>query len=219
MRIIDCEQGSPQWVRARLGIPTASCFDKIITPAEGKLSSQSAGYLHTLVAEWFLGEPMDADATDFMRRGTELEPQAAAWYEFEHDAKLTTVGLCLTDDGRVGASPDRLADHDGTVEFKCPAANTHVGYVLVGPPTKYRCQMQGQLWVCEREWCDFVSWNPYIPPVRYRVYRDDEFIGNMAAAVMEFCDKLDEAKATLADAKALYESEREDNEIPAELVT
>jgi len=32
MKVIDCEQGSDEWFMHRKGIPTASCFSKIVQP-------------------------------------------------------------------------------------------------------------------------------------------------------------------------------------------
>ena len=61
-------------------------------------------------------------------------------------------------------------------------------------PTTYTAQIQGQLWVCEREWCDFVSYQPEFPDnarllVR-RVFRDDAYIKNLEAQVIQFIYEL-----------------------------
>ena len=98
MKILRMEQGTPSWVEARLGIPTASCFDKILTKG-GKLSAQASGYMHQLVAEWLLGCPLDDFASGYMQRGTALEQRAVKWYEFTNDCEVDRVGLCVRDDG------------------------------------------------------------------------------------------------------------------------
>jgi len=54
----DIEQGSERWLQARLGIPTASAFDKIVT-STGKASTQSNAYMNKLLAEWLTGRPSE----------------------------------------------------------------------------------------------------------------------------------------------------------------
>jgi len=196
VKIIDCDQGSREWIDARLGIPTASCFNKILT-AGGSLSAQSETYLAKLIAEWFLGEPVDERETQFMERGTALEPTALAAYEFERSVDVQRVGFCLRDDGKVGASPDGLVGEDGAVEVKTPGAQTHMLYLLGGITHEYRVQVQGQLWITGREWCDLLAYNPVLPSVTVRFGRDDDYIKALAESVEKFIGRLDAAKAKL----------------------
>ena len=56
---LDVQQGTDAWARARIGIPTASCFDKIITPKTMKPSASAKDYLHLKLAEWLLQAPLD----------------------------------------------------------------------------------------------------------------------------------------------------------------
>lgn len=129
MIILNVQQGTDEWKRARIGVPTASCFDEILTPS-GARSGQQDKYLARLAAEWFFDEPFADEArTQFMERGTDMEPEAGRWYAFERDCDPVQVGLCLTDDGRVGASPDLLVGSDGAAEIKCPGAKTHMLYL------------------------------------------------------------------------------------------
>lgn len=190
------EQGSPEWRMLRLGIPTASCFDKIITPA-GKLSKSFDGYLQKLLAEQLLGVPMDDASSGFMTRGAVLEKRAVEYYEMLTGRSTEAAGFLTTDDGRVGASPDRLVEKDGLMEIKVPAAATHVGYMLDSEGIGYKVQVQGQLWVAERDWTETLSYNPDLPPALVHVDRDDKFIKELAAAVQQFKEAIDEAKEKL----------------------
>lgn len=193
MKIHDVEQGSPEWLTLRLGIPTASMFDKIVTP-KGKLSESSRDYAHRLVAERVLGRSLDSlDHLEWVVRGKELEPAAARMYEFEQSVATKVVGFVTSDDGRIGASPDRLlVDQPGIVEIKCPAPNTHVGYMLEGFGSKYFCQVQGQLMVTGAEFADRYSFHPDMPPVLDRTYREEAFIRTLADALEAFNDALEE---------------------------
>jgi len=184
MQLHNFEQGSPEWLQARLGIPTASCFSKLIT-STGKKSTQIEGYLNSLVAETLMGEPPESFSSEWMARGTELEPQARAWYEFQTDLDVDQVGFVTLDSGIAGASPDGLT-LTGGLELKCPKAETHVGYLRANKlPTDYVPQVQGCMWICERDSWDFASYHPLMPKLLITVRRDDAFIAKLAGLVNE----------------------------------
>lgn len=169
----DIKQASEEWIAIRLGIPTASEFDRIVTPAKLQLAAAATKYLHLKLAEWAMGAPLEAFVSPWMERGKALEPEAVRYYEMERGVDTAPVGLVLTDDGMVGASPDRLVGDDGLLELKCPALETHVGYML-DPQSlvaEYAMQTQGQLWVCrDRTYCDVMSYYPGFPAVIYRTH-------------------------------------------------
>jgi hypothetical protein len=194
---VDVQQGSPEWLRARLGIPTASRFDQIITPKTGKLSSSIDKLVHTLLAEQLLGVPMDGASSAFMERGEVLERKAVEFYEFERGVETEPGGFVLRNDRRVGCSPDRFVGPDGLLEIKCPSAAVHIGYLLDRDGIGYKPQVQGQLWLCEREWSDTLSYNPDLPPALVRQARDEDYITLLAAAVEQCLSYLDECKIKL----------------------
>jgi hypothetical protein len=198
MRIHNCEQGTEEWLRLRLGIPTASCFDQIITPKTAELSKSSSAYMHLLLAEWIGGQPLEEFENDWTRHGHEYESEARSAYEFAAGAEVQQVGFITRDDGRVGASPDGIVGNKGLCELKCPKANNHVAYLLTRAcEEKYRPQLQGQLWVCEREWVDIQSYCPGFPTVVVRVARDEAYIGKLSKAVLSFVDVMMECRMKL----------------------
>ena len=175
MRVLDVEQGSREWVEARLGIPTASAFKRIVT-STGKLSAQRDAYQAELLSEWVFGEPAKDFDTTWTERGKVLEPDARRYYSFHTDTEARTVGFCLRDDGIAGASPDGLVGDDGLLELKCPREDTHMLYLARGVlPSEYRAQVQGQLWVTGRAWADFMSYCPELPPFLIRIEPDAKF--------------------------------------------
>jgi hypothetical protein len=186
----ECIQGSERWHRLRLGIPTASCFAKIVTPG-GKLSKQSDAYLHRLLAEWLFGAPLeDPESTyrsEWMQRGHDLEEAAVRAYEFQTGQEAEQVGFITSDDGNVGCSPDRLIGEIGLLEIKVPAPPTHVGYMLTSSIEQdYTPQLQGQLLLTERRWVDIVSYCPPFPLVIIRVERDGSYQTALAEALDQF---------------------------------
>jgi hypothetical protein len=192
MKIIDCEQGSADWFRARLGIPTASAFDQIVTPVTGKLSKSADRYAYRLIAERLLNTPLDTmEGQTWMERGKELEPAAVSQYEFVEDVETVPVGFITTDDGLIGASPDRLIKGAPRgLEIKCPSPQVHLGYLLDGHTDAYRPQVQGQLYVAELERVDFYSYHPRMPACLISTTRDEEYIAKLRDALAQFNERL-----------------------------
>ena len=170
-------QGTEAWRTLRLGIPTASNFEKIITPKSGKPSAQAEGYMLDLLAELVLGHPLEKIKTDWMQRGNDLEAEAVDYYEFQTDSETTPVGFMTNEAGTVGASPDRIVTPELLLECKCPSAGTHLGYVLgkSGVDAEYRVQLQGQLYISECKAVDIISYHPQMPHAIVRIERDEEF--------------------------------------------
>lgn len=171
MIVYEFPQYSPEWWATRRGIPTASCFGKIITPKTAKLSSQSVDYACRLIGDMFdpaYGQVEEA-ASLAMRQGIDMEPEARAFYCLDRDTDVRQIGFCTTDDGRFGCSPDSLVGEDGVLELKCPQAATHISYMLGGDlPDEYKAQVHGHLAVTGRAWCDFMSYCPGLPPFLVR---------------------------------------------------
>ena len=121
MIILDCEQGTQAWTEARLGIPTASEFSRIVTPT-GKLSAARDGYMAELLAEWALGQPVsEFMGTDWTERGHMLEDAAREYYGVIRDVEPRTVGFLYRDESRTcGASPDSLVGSNGLLETQVP---------------------------------------------------------------------------------------------------
>jgi len=185
-------QGSPEWFAARMGIPTASNFHRIITAKTLKPSAQAPRYRNELLAERLFGTPVVTDSSPWMERGSELEASAIAYYELQQGIDTDPVGFVLRDDRRVGASPDRLCGTEGVLEIKVPGAAIHIGHLLAnGLEDDHRCQVQGQLWVCERRWADVLSFNPLLPPAMVRVQRNEEFIQALSDCMEAFLDDLE----------------------------
>ena len=192
MRIDQNEQGSPEWLAARLGIPSASMFAKIVT-TKGIWSASADAYINQLVAERLTGEREEVFQSHHMLRGTELEPDARDLYSLISDAEVTEVGFCLHDTLSAGCSPDGLIGDEGGLEIKAPAPATHVEYLRGGVlPSKYKQQVMGCLWITGREWWDFVSYHPTMKPLIVRVERDEEYIAALEKCVTKAVNLIEE---------------------------
>jgi len=197
---VDVEQRSPEWFAARCGIPTASRFGDLLTPKTMKLSASSTPYLYELLAEWLTGKPKPQFQNDAMMHGTLTEPEAREYYEMRTGRKVEEIGFAVHDSLQFGASPDGMVGEDGQIEIKCPYQNGHMEVLLTGEvPAKYRAQVQGQLLVTGRAWCDFISYHPEMPGEIIRVERDEALIAAMRDALEGFCIRLKTCKAHLRE--------------------
>lgn len=184
IEVFDMPQGSDEWHQARLGIVTASEFATVMREGrtKGSPSVTRREYMLKLMGERLTGDPMYRWKNDHMERGHEQEPDARNLYAFQTDLEPKPIGFIRN--GYKGCSPDSLIDDNGMVEIKTKLAHLHLD-VLLGDavPTEHVAQIQGQLWVAEREWCDFVSYCPKLPLFVKRVHRDEQFIERLAKAV------------------------------------
>lgn len=196
---VDCIQNSPEWEQARLGIPTASEFHRIVTPT-GKRSSQADAYVYQLIAESMTGKAQERFSGGWMTRGHELEAEARGFYELQNDCTVDKVGFCLTDDRKVGASPDGFVCEDGLLEIKCCAPHTHVQYLLSRKvDADHYPQIQGQLWVTERKWVDIIAYHPEMTPVIVRVERDEKWLRTLENELKYFLVLLETKRQALLE--------------------
>lgn len=188
VEMIECEQGSEEWHRARLGVPTASRFGDILAKGEGKTRR---AYMRQLAAEIITDEIGEQFTTPAMERGKLMEAEARSLYAFLADHEPQRVGFVRN--GRAGWSPDSLIGNEGALEIKTQRADLLIETILKDEfPPEHKAQCQGGLWVGEREWIDITIYWPRMPTFTKRAYRDATFIKSLAAEVSRFADELDE---------------------------
>ena len=181
-------QGTEEWRIARLGIPTASSFGKILTPT-GKKSTQSKAYMNTLLAEWFTGKPKPNKTYGSMQNGNDTEDEAREVYEFITGNEVTEVGVVYKNaDKLIGCSPDGLLTSKRKgAEFKCPDEHTHVGYLVDDClPLIYIPQVQGSMYATGYDEWDFMSYHPKYPQFLITVKRDEKYIITLDQALKIF---------------------------------
>lgn len=207
MQIIKCEQGSPEWFAARMGIPTASEFACVMRAkgrGENGESKERTTYMRKLAGEILTGEPMTTHSNADMERGKLQEPEARDLYSLMAGCDPEVVGFIRN--GDVGCSPDSLIGTNGGLEIKCALPHIQIERLEKGElPPEHRAQIQGGLWITQREWWDFVSYAPRLPLFVKRVRRDDGYIATLAGAVNAFNEEL----AALVERVRKYEGIRE----------
>lgn len=185
--IIQCEQGSEEWYAARRGIPTSSHFADVNAGGDGKTRRK---YMLRLAGERITGQTAEAYSNAHMERGKEHEPWARAQYEFDTETTVKSVGFIKL--GKTGCSPDGLIGADGMVEFKSALPDILIDiHLRKRYPPEHRWQLQGNLWIANRQWIDIFIYWPGMPPYRERVLRDQQFINDIDVQVHNFNGELD----------------------------
>jgi hypothetical protein len=184
--IIDCEQGTEAWFRARAGMPTASEFATVMAAGRGGGESKTRRtYMLKLAGELLTGEPMEQYTNIHMERGKIMEDEARNLYSFAADVDLHRVGFIVN--GPKGCSPDSLIDNVGMVEIKTQLPHLLIDTILKGDfPPEHKAQCQGALWVAEREWIDIAVYWPKLPLFVKRAHRDEAYIAQLSKAVDQF---------------------------------
>lgn len=190
------EQGTEEWHKLRLGRATASRFGDIMSKIKSGESAQRKNYRAELVSERLTGERVDFFKSAAMQWGTETEPLARLRYQLLTGNQVEECGFFAHTDLMAGASPDGLIGTNGLLEIKCPNTATHIDTLRSGTvPYQYYWQVMGQLWITEREWCDFVSFDPRLPQnaqfFSTRVYREDGKILELEDEIKEFLASVD----------------------------
>lgn len=190
LQVFNVEQGTPEWLACRLGIPTASEFQTLLAKGRGGgVSKERITYLRKLAGERLTGEPMWTYTNEHMERGKEMEGEARDLYAMVAAVEPAQVGFLRR--GDVGCSPDSLIGDDGLLEIKTKLPHLQIAVLEDGVvPPEHMAQLQGQLLVSGRRWVDFVSYWPGLPPFIKRVERDEAHIAAIKVAADEFLTEL-----------------------------
>ena len=219
MRFIQVQQGTPEWLLSRAGVITASCFSDATSVLKIKSGSKVPGdptgasdkYAGDVAIELISGKPYGEPPKAWvLARGHELESRARLGYEQHTGLIAEEAGIVLTDDGEFGYSTDglinpsrdsaRIISCEGLIEIKCPIDSVKIRDMLqTGDVSEYMHQMQGGMWITGAKWCDFIQYVPDLESVGNdlfikRIYRDEDFIEDMAAKLMKFRQRVADFK-------------------------
>lgn len=196
MLIHNVQQNTPEWDILRAGIPTMSAGGQLIT-SKGLPSDSWQNYAITLAAEKYAGKPMqEFFGNRWTERGHELEPEAADLYEFLKEEEVKIVGFITDDKVTYGCSPDRFVGERGLLEIKSLKTEEHIKVMMYymkhkRVPSLYVIQPQGQILVCEKDWCDSFFYHPDLPPVIHRHEPNEKLITALRRQIEIVCAERD----------------------------
>ncbi len=194
MIIINCKQGSPEWIAARVALITASKFrDATETLKNGNPTAKSTLYAAQVAIERISGQPCNEGYNSWqMERGQEKEPMGRMEYEVLTGNIASESGVIVSDDGLFGFSSDGMVGDDGLIEIK--SIVSAIGVLEMwrdGDMSEYMHQMQGGMWITGRKYVDFIMYCPQLEPIGKqlfirRVERDKDFINDMEQKLFKF---------------------------------
>ena len=201
------EQGSMDWHMQRLGKVTASRIADVLSKGKAGESASRKNYRTELVVQRLTGLPGESFTNAAMEHGIQTEPKARTAYEVAKEQFVDQISFVEHPSIEwFGCSPDGLVGLTGLIEIKCPNSTTHTEYLIdEKPPSKYVPQMQCQMAVTGRQWCDFVSFDPRLPDdlqlFVVRLERDQEYIEAMEAEVKKFLSEVEKMYLKLKERK------------------
>ena len=177
----DIEQRSPEWYAIRLGRLTGSDFHTFLGNSETKKNK-----LLQKACEKITGKAEDEHyVSSDMQRGIDLEDEAVFLYEMQTGNEVKKVGFIELDE-YVGCSPDGLVGEDGMIECKAPKDSVFVKQVIEDKiKPEYYTQIQYNLYVSGRKWCDYVAYNKNFELFIKRFKRDEAYIEKIKFAINE----------------------------------
>jgi putative phage-type endonuclease len=199
------EQRSEEWFQARLGKVTASRVADVLAKIKSGESASRRNYKIQLVSERLTGEKQETYINQAMQDGIDREQFARDRY-VQQFGEVEEVGFVKHPTLEAGASPDGMVGDDGIIEIKCPMGSTHTETLMTQDvPSKYVPQIQFQLLVTGRKWCDFVSYNPMFPEHLQvfvkRVEADPIYQKELESEVKQFLGEVDDVINKLKEIK------------------
>ena len=191
MKIHNFEQRTDEWYAIRKGKMTASNAETIIANGKGLET-----YIYNLMAEYYSSAEKENYINADMQRGIDLEPEARLEFEFYTGLDVQEVGFIEYNDF-IGVSPDGLIGDDGLIEIKCPNDSIYFKLLLSNNiKPEYIAQMQMQMYVTDRQYCYFVSYNPNFEKSLYikKINRDEEMINKLKKGLERGTELIKEIK-------------------------
>lgn len=187
------EQGTDEWFQLRAGCVTASEFSTVLSKGRGSAPSKTRQtYMLKLIGEQLTGELQEYFTNAHMERGKIMEEEARLMYQMLYDVDVEACGFIKLG-AQIGYSPDGIVGDAGLIEIKTKLPHLQLDVLLSDQvPSEHVAQLQGGLWVSDREWCDFISYWPKLPTFIKRVYRDEAYIKELEAGVTKFLEDMDE---------------------------
>ena len=209
MKIYTDPQGSDDWKKSRRGVITGSRFkDARDKTAKGQPSAKCALYAKDVARQRVGGSVMEIYQNSAMRFGTEQEPLARSAYEMLTGNLVFEAGFITDDEGVFGVSVDGFIGEDGVLEIKTMvSSDTLFKAVVEGDISEYVDQINGYLWLLNRQWVDLVLWAPDLADLGLqmkviRIERDDKAIDELEADLIAFSRVVRENESKLRRAAA-----------------
>jgi len=189
--ILNVEQGSNSWLKAKLGVISASNISSALAK---KGTATREGYMMELIAQVATGEMPELSAKS-LGWGKDNEAMSRSAYEMLTSSDVIEVGFIYGKDRRYGVSPDGIIKGDRKgLELKNPwNSKVHAEFLALDKiKPEYVYQVQFGMFVTGFEYWDFASYDPRFKKNQLKVLtikRDsalmDRFENEVGAFILE----------------------------------
>lgn len=194
------EQGSEQWLIDRIPYVTASNVSAVTAKGSG---ATRANYMSRKFCELITGRPTKTYKSSKMQDGNDREQTVREIYETIRHCTVKQLPFAYLEDELLGASVDGEVDENGIIEIKNVMSSEQIRLLDTGKiKDQYVKQMQTQMYVLDKQWCDFVSaalgdeesgeLPDYLKIKIIRVMRDEDLILKIRKEVAFFHHDLQE---------------------------
>lgn len=156
------EQNSEEWFNLRIGKVTTSKFGVFMANYGKSFGEPAKRYAFKLAKEQLTNEKIDENSysSKHLENGHLYEPIARDEYENKTFNTVLNGGFCQHNKLlNVGGSPDGLIGSNGGIEIKSVTDWTHRNTIKRNKfDSSYKWQLLGNMWLCDLDWIDFVSY-------------------------------------------------------------
>lgn len=187
---VNVQQNTDEWFDLRLKKITSSNFDKIMANEGKAFGNPAIEYAQKKATEIVTGVRDERGFKGkYFEDGHMIEPLAISAYEMDTFCEVTNGGFNHWE--IYGDSPDGNIGDVGCIEIKGVIQNTQWKRLKKGGyDLAYKWQIQGHIWLGNKQWCDFISFCPEMPIDKqlyvYRVFKDEDMIERLYDRLIEF---------------------------------
>lgn len=178
INVHNCKQRTEEWYKLKLGKIGGSNAHKLTT------KTKFDSYYYELLAETITRIRSEMFINDSMQWGIDNEDFAIEWYSNKTNLDISICGFVELQDTIFGCSPDLLVlAHEGMGQIKCPNSKNHLLYIDKGPDKEIIYQMQWEMYICNTNWNDFITYDPRVKGLEgyiIRIDRDENIIEELA---------------------------------------
>ncbi|MEL4307409.1 lambda exonuclease family protein [Joostella sp. CR20] len=198
------EVDEDSWEVKRLGMITGSNFGKLVVKSKDRKSftlstnKTAQTLIYKIAWERLLKSGNISNglgrlniSSREMEHGNDYEGKAIEKYIERTGNKVKSAQEFIRFDEFIGGTPDGFVNDDGLIEVKSPWNGGNHLYSLLENKIyneDHFYQIQGYLWITDREWCDYITFDPdLIDELQLNVIRvkRDENVINGISLVME----------------------------------
>jgi len=186
------QQGTDEWLSEKLGVISGTRAYDLMSSAITRRT-----LLATLIRELMTADRKSIKQTPAMKRGLDIEAEAASFYGILHGVVVTDQSAYIESglNPMFASSPDGLIGSDGGYEGKRLDEENHIKILLgAAPDKKYIKQCEWNMFVTGRKWWDLHYYCETLPESMRshttRIRREERMMSDMRERALDMLEEL-----------------------------